>query len=418
MREVEEQLRLYGAALERELTQGEMDARVWEVERPRRHRLRRPALVAAAAAVAVVAAVLMADAPERDSQVATSGPAPTETKDSLFSTPTDVVLLLSDGIDGVTALDLDRRVAGRRVIEGERAGDQQFRLTLTADHLVVGWGEVYAAPLSGAPSVKIADAAVYVPAAEPGQIWALTWDGGGVGRGRPKLQRLTVDGTEVFTSESFDAERLTPLLGVPDGLAVQTPNGVAIWEASTGELAQATPSGPPSAIASDGRHLAWCERTCTATRVLTLDRAGPPTAAHVSQGRQQLALSPDGRYLAILRPRDGSAALVLQSLTTGEEHVVGEPLDEHGALQWSADGAQLFYTENSYGRDRTRVGRYTTADGRWEARSIPLGGAVGGVAVSPRQARSFFSPQHVDPADCPVGGRYPTGRKGVCTFTF
>jgi hypothetical protein len=336
----------------------------------------------------------------------------------VFSTPTGVVLLLSDGVDGVTAVDLDRRIAGRRVIEGERAGDQPFRLTITADHLVVGWGEVYAAPLSGAPSVKIAEAAVYVPAAEPGQVWAITWDGGGIGRGQSRLQRVSVDGTEDFTTELFDTKGLMPLLGVPGGLVVQTADGVAIWQASTGELTQPTRSGPTSAVASDGRHLAWCETTCATTRILSLDRVGPPTAAHVSQGHQQLALSPDGRYLAVLRPRSGSAELALQDLTTGEERVVAEALDEHGALQWSADGSQLFYTENSYGGDRTRIGRYTTADGRWEARSIPLGSAVGGIAVSPRQARSFLAPQHVDPVDCPVGGRYPSGRKGVCTFSF
>jgi hypothetical protein len=34
-----------------------------------------------------------------------------------------LLLLFDDGIDGVTAVDPDRRLAGRGVIEGQRAGD-------------------------------------------------------------------------------------------------------------------------------------------------------------------------------------------------------------------------------------------------------------------------------------------------------
>ncbi|HET6775794.1 MAG TPA: hypothetical protein VFH36_20955 [Acidimicrobiales bacterium] len=129
----------------------------------------------------------------------------------------DVVLLVSDGIDGVTAVDLDHRLAGRRVVEGERAGDQPFRLTLTGSHLVVGWGEIYAAPLSGASSTKIDDATIYLPAAEPGEVWTVTWDGGRVGEGQASVRRVRVDGTIGFSSDGFDTARLTPLLGVPGG---------------------------------------------------------------------------------------------------------------------------------------------------------------------------------------------------------
>lgn len=410
MREVEEQLRRYGAALERQLTRGLVDAAVWEAIRHRRRRRSRAVLVAAAMVAAVVVGVVIAFPRDERSQVRTSGPA-AGAGTGVFSTPTGVVLLLSDGVDGVTAVDLDRRLAGRRMIAGQRVGDQPFRLAITGDHFVVGWDEIYAAPLSGGPSVRIAAGAVFVPAAEPGQVWVITWDGGGIGRGHPRLERISVDGTRVFTAQSFDTDELIPLLGVPGGLAVQTAEGVAIWQASTGELTQQTRSGPPGAVASNGRHLAWCEATCATTHVISLARVGPSTAIHLSEGRQQLALSPDGRSAAILRPRDGGAELVRKDLTTGEELVVAEALDQHGALQWSPDGAQLLYVANE-GRHRTRIGRYTAIDGRWETRSIPIEDTAGALAVSPRQARSFFTARHVDRGDCP---RAPTG---ACAFPF
>lgn len=87
-----------------------------------------------------------------DPAVVSTTPDAGQARAGVFSTPTETVLLFSDGIDGATAIDLDRRVAGRRVIEGERAGDQSFRLTLTGEHLVVGWGEIHAAPLAGGTS--------------------------------------------------------------------------------------------------------------------------------------------------------------------------------------------------------------------------------------------------------------------------
>ncbi|MGH9235876.1 MAG: hypothetical protein ACRD0R_21365 [Acidimicrobiales bacterium] len=158
---------------------------------------------------------------DHGSQLATHGPSTSSGRDGVFSTATDVVLLVSDGIDGVTAVDLDHRFAGRRVVEGERAGDQPYRLTLTGSHLVVGWGEIYAAPLSGASSTRIDDATIYLPAAEPGEVWTVTWDGGRVGEGQASVRRVRVDGTIEFSSDGFDTARLTPLLGVPGGVAVQ-----------------------------------------------------------------------------------------------------------------------------------------------------------------------------------------------------
>lgn len=353
-----------------------------------------------------------------DPAVVSTTPDAGASRAGVFSTPTDTVLLFSDGIDGATAIDLDRRIAGRRVIDGERAGDQSFRLTLTGDHVVVGWGEIYAAPLAGGTSRKMGDATIYLPASEPGEVWTLTWEGGRIGAGAATLQRLAVDGTVTFTSQEFDASVMRPVLGVPGGIAVDTPNGIAVWDAYTGSAGPVLGPGPAIAASSDGRSLAWCESTCASVHVASLARAGPPTAQHVAPGSQQLALSDDGTHLAFLRPAGGRADLVIRD-TTGQDHVVGQALDPRGALQWSADGRQLFYSEGSYRESTMRIGRYEPAMDRWELRDVPVGDGLAPLALTRAEARTFFSDRLSPADDCRgANGSYPSGREGTCTFAF
>ena len=421
MLEIEEQLRRYGEALEREL----LDPADGLPVIPVRHRRRtRRVFFAAAAAVAVAAGVAttLALVASRDegSVVSTEPAAPGEpSRAGVFSTPTDTVLLFSDGIDGATAIDLDRRLAGRRVIEGERAGDQSFRLTLAGEHLVVGWGEIYAAPLSGEPSQKVADATIYIPASESGEVWTLTWEGGGIGSGTATLHRVRIDGTVVFTSTTFDPAILQPLIGVPGGLAVNTPEGVAVWYADTGTTSAVLGPGPATAATTDGRSLAWCAGSCSTFHVAELERRGAPIAPHVAPGAQQIALPGNGARLAVLRPSGGGADLVVTRSETSEEVVVARDLDPSGALTWTSDGRQLFYTENSHLQSSHRVGRYDVETERWEIHSLPVGDGLAPIALYRAQARSFFSDQLVSARDCRgAEGAFPSGRQGVCTFAF
>jgi PASTA domain len=419
--EIEEQLRRYGEAVEHELLDRADGSPIMPAPR-RQHRLR--LLLAAAAALVVVAGagttLALVASEDEGSVVSTEPPNPVEpSRAGVFSTPTDTVLLFSDGIDGATAIDLDRRLAGRRVIEGERAGDQSFRLTLTGEQLVVGWGEIYAAPLSGGPSTKVAAATVYIPASEPGEVWTLTWEGGRIGAGAVTLQRVRVDGRVVFTSTTFDPASLQPVIGVPGGLAVNTPEGVAVWHSDTGTTSAVLGSGPATAATSDGHSLAWCEGSCSTFHVATLDRTGPPTAPHIAPSAQHIALSADGARLAVLRPAGGRADLIVTRSGTSEEVVVARDLDPQGALVWTTDGRQLFYTENSYQQASHRVGRYDAETQRWEIHSLPVGDGLAPLAIDRAQARSFFSDQLVSASGCRgAGGSYPSGRQGVCTFAF
>ena len=338
----------------------------------------------------------------------------------VFSEPTGTVLLLSDGIDGVTAIDLDSRIGGRTVIPGERAGDQPFRITVTGNHVVVGWGEIYAQPLRGGPSTKIDDATIYVPAAEAGGVWTITWDGERIGVGSAVVRRVTVDGQITFTSRSLDAATDFPLLGVPGGLAVSTADGVAVWDAATGQIGRFRVSGPATSVASNGRSLAWCEVSCAKVHVVPLPRTGPPTAPHAALS-QEIALSNDGRRLAFLRPVTGDgSALVIRDLRSGEESTVATGLSRYGSITWSSDSTQLFSSEYSKGQSAMRLGRYSVTSGTWEETRVSVGGAIRGlVAIPSADASTFFSATVGEPGACPPAGfSYPSGRHGVCSFHF
>lgn len=420
MLEIEEQLHRYGEAVEHDLVE-RANARPVDLASQRRRSRRVLAAAAVLAIAAIGVAALVTRTPADDgSVVATQPPEPAEQpRAGVFSTPTETVLLFSDGIDGATAIDLDRRLAGRRVIEGERAGDQPFHLTLTGGHLVVGWDEIYAAPLAGGPSRKIADATIYLPASEPGEVWTLTWEGGRIGEGAVVLQRVSVDSSVVFTSTTFDPAEPVPVIGVPGGLAVNTAEGVAVWDADTGTIGEVLGPGPATDATSDGQWLAWCESSCEAFHVAALEEAGLPTAPHVASGSQQIALSPTGEHLAVLRPTADGADLLLTRPPESDQAVIARGLDPTGALQWTRDGRQLFYTENSYLESSTRVGRYDLESQRWELQTLPVGDGLAALALDSRQTRSFFSDQLVSASECPgASGSYPSGRSGVCTFPF
>lgn len=416
MLDIEDQLRRYGDALERHLEHGR-DGEVLTAP-PARRPSHRWLAVAAMLVIALGSVTLVVTHDADHAAVVSTTPDAGAPRAGVFSTPTDTVLLFSDGIDGATAIDLDRRLAGRRVIDGERAGDQSFRLTLTGDHLVVGWGEIYAAPLAGGASRKMGDATMYLPASEPGEVWTLTWEGGRIGAGAATLRRVAVDGTVTFTSHEFDPSVMQPVVGVPGGLAVQTPNGIAVWDANTGSAGPVLGPGPASAASSDGKSLAWCESTCANMHVVSLARTGPATAQHVAPRRQQLALSDDGTHLAFLRPAGGPADLVIRD-ANGQERVVAQDLEPTGALQWSADGRQLFYSEGSYRESAMRIGRYEPAMDRWELRDIPVGDGLAPLALTRAEARTFFSDRLSPADDCRgANGSYPSDREGTCTFAF
>lgn len=422
MPEVEEELRRYAEAVEHSLMDVDPDIEVSSAyPRTRSTRSRRRARFAAALLVttALVAAMALR-VDRRDASVdvaAEDPPASAPTTESLFGIPTDTVLVFSDGIDGVTALDLDRGVAARRVIEGERAGDQPYRINLTGSHLVVGWGDIYAAPLDGGRSQRIDTATVFIPAAEPGEVWTVDYQGGRIGSGPADIRRVAIDGTVVFSSKALDTEEFFPLYGVPGGLVVRGPDGVRVWDGETGVVGDRLGAAEPTFVVSDGARLAWCDSPCSNTRVVELERTGPPTSP-AGVASQQLAISPNGNHLAQLRPLvDGEMELVVLNLISGEEvRPTATPLPA-GSVQWAADGHQLFYASNSDTDDESMLGRYDISTRTWRLVEIDAGENAAFIAIDRDRAEALLAGQREEPGQCPsAGGVYPSGRSEACSF--
>lgn len=342
----------------------------------------------------------------------------------VLSESTGVVLLFDDGIDGVLALDLDNRTAARRVVDGQRAGDQPSRIVLTDDSLLVGWGEIYSAPLDGSPSTLVDTATIQIPAAEPGEVWTLTFPGPRIGPEEPALTRVNTDANVSFSLEDFDVPLSQIRIGVPGGLALSTRSGLAIWEAESGttEILQ---SGEPIAVASNGRQLGWCHQTCANLRITDLPEEGTPTPQHVTAS-PALAFSPDGRYLAALAPAETNpdltfqtaARLVVLDLSTMTPTTVAAGLELTARLQWAPDTNQLFYASASSGRGSLTLGRYQPETDQWERQVVPVGGGSGFVTVDRQSSTSFFPEQAGDPADCRAPSVYPSNRVGTCGFEF
>ena len=72
-----------------------------------------------------------------------------------------------------------------------------------------------AAPLNGGPSRRIDLARIYIPAAEPGEVWTVI--PGPLGQGQMQIQRVAMDGTVVVSTDALDLSRYQPLYGVPVG---------------------------------------------------------------------------------------------------------------------------------------------------------------------------------------------------------
>ncbi len=271
---------------------------------PRRTRVRRQRRARVAIACALVAglatgAVVLTSAGGDTRRVNTPPAA------GVFPDASNTVLVLDDGYDGVTLVDLDRRVAVRRVVEGQRAGDQPYRLGRAGDRLIVGWDEIYAAPLAGGASKLLGHATIWVPAAEPGRIWTVDWPGGRIGLGNPTTRLLDLTG-RVLLEASFDPAIGFPAIGIPGGLAFETQEGVALWDAATNQVtARAGSCATVSTFVSDshGDLLAWCETECDLFHVTRLAPSGPvdhpilPPHGTTFDARNA-RFSPDGRLLA------------------------------------------------------------------------------------------------------------------------
>ncbi len=363
---------------------------------------------------------------------------------TVFGVPTGDVLVFDDGYDGVATVDLDNRTVSRRVVQGQIAGDQPWRLTTSGGDLIVGWGEVYAAPLAGGPSRLLGDATISVPAAEPGEVWLVTYAGGSLGEGTPTVREVTTDGRIIVpaTSPSPDLGLGLPVVGVPGGITFQTAHGLALWDATSGKVTQILGSSQVSqAGVPAGDRLAWCGGPCPVLHVTTLGAGGrdqqfsPPARSNGFQA-DTARFSPDGRYLAVVAngptEKSGSANIMIIDLETGTSRVIAQPATLQGSVAWAPDGGRMFFAyrdganqgvpgdTNSVGSTTAdvNIGMFDPGNGSTRTATIPVAVQGAFVVVPASKARSLLATQLGLAADCPSPVIQPSNRSGICGYRF
>jgi hypothetical protein len=365
-----------------------------------------------AAAAAMILVVIVGVAIGRDPR--TDETTPAQATSPIFSTSTGTALVFTDGLSGVITVDLDTGLAVRRGLDGERAGDPPFRLTDTGDALVVGWGDITAVALDGSGSTVLDEATIYVPAAEPGEVWTLDWPDGRMSPTPATVQRVNATGEVTFDVAILDMTTYDSLAGVPGGLAVGTADGIGIWNAETGEIVDHPGPGRATGAASNGNVLVWCHEDCNQPQVLELDERGARTPPAVSFGNP--VFSPDGTKVAYPANLGGESGVGVLDLQTGATTRVATGIDDIPSIGWSADGSQLFVAGYAYQQDSTTIGRYEMETGSWERHTIDIGGGLAFITLTPERASWLLSTPPGSPAACQRVTTYGVDR-APCAYT-
>ncbi|MBU1226533.1 MAG: hypothetical protein KJ698_04870 [Actinobacteria bacterium] len=441
MQTTEERLRDAALELRREL------AAVRIPESPRSRRSRVGAAAAAVAVVALFAAVtviLRATAfapttPASTTMAATSGTSmPSRTtlgppaasfpeSGPTFGRTTGIVLFLNDGVDGITAVDLDRRLVSLSTVEGRRVGDEFRSIIRVGDKLVVGWGQPHAVDLATRQVTILGTAMEFLPATEPDRVWLVDYPSRSIGVGAPVAWQVDMSGTVLSEPKELPAGIGLPVIGIQGGLALQTVTGLRLWDAASGEVTRLEGPGPGIASDAAGTELAWCSGKCTqlmVTDTSTLEsEAFDPPQGYGFTGTAAFSPTTDSltpRHLAALVGKEGEEgiAIVIFDRETDTSALVSDPDTSVTYLAWAPDGRQLFATSYSYGESLTTVWRYDLTDQALQAVVLPIGGALRPVAVEASTAEAYIGNRVGTASQCPSPDSPPSDPSGICTIGY
>jgi hypothetical protein len=330
-----------------------------------------------AGALAVLATVLLLSCCQ--------GLAKVDQGDTVFGEASGVLLLFDDGLEGLTAVDLDRRIAARSAVEGQRPGDEPYSMIQAGDHLVVGWHEPHAVDIRTRQARSLGEATIFLPAAEPNRVWMLDY-GDRIGPVPPNVWQVDVGTGEAVTETVELTVEGDPQIGIPGGLALQSERGMALWDLAGGFKVLES-DGPGWAHHVRGDQLVWCSDHCLvlqSTSTSAVETSGVEVPDTYDSFVGQARISPDGRFLSALLGRDDPTvgeALLIKDRHTGDEIIVSDPETEVAELAWSSGSDQLFATSRSYGESETVVWRYDVIDDTFEAVVLPFGEGLGVVVI-------------------------------------
>lgn len=329
--------------------------------------------------------------------------------DPLFGVELPWVLLFDDGLEGVLAIEPNERIGSRSFIAGQRPGDQPYRLHLALDHLVVGWGSVYANNVTTRASVPLGGATIFVPASEANRVWLIDYPGRRIGSGVPQVWQVSVsNGAQLSDPVAMELDGF-PAIGIPGGMAIQTEAGIALWDAGTGEVVDVL--GTENAFVSDvsrvvNTRLAWCEGECTEFHITTIETGEDftitsPSGEPFDAGSARF--SNDRRFLAATSGSD----VVVVDLETNSTYAAFtiDNSTNFVYLSWAPFGPDLFASTSSFQQSTMKVAWHNALSRDTVIVDLPFGGALSLVVVDANEASEFLKREPNKPEACPRGMR-------------
>ena len=340
-----------------------------------------------------------------------------------FGEETGVLLLFDDGVDGLTAVDPDRRLAGRSVVEGQHAGDEAYSMIRVGDKLVVGWHEPHAVDVATRQGQSLGHATMFIPAAEPDRVWMVD-SGSRIGSAPVRVWQVdVVTGEAIHDPIPLGTDRHA-LIGIEGGLALQTDSSLSLWTLDDRQVVSLASTHSAFAHDVSDNHLVWCSSDCTTLSVTDTDsldtqQFSPPDGYDSFAYESQL--SADGRYLAALVRQatpPGATGMWILDRDTNQTQVVSDPETDVSFLTWAPDSSQLFATSDSYGTTRTVVWRYQIPGQEFEAVVLPFGGALRAVVVDDDVANAYIPGEPVEASQCRRPSVQPSDKSAICVFRY
>jgi hypothetical protein len=311
-------------------------------------------------------------------------------------TDTPWALIFDDGLEGVVVLDPNDPIGHESNVEGQRPGDQPYRLELVDSHLIVGWGQVHAVDVESGESTVIGEATLFVPAAESDRIWLIDYPGAAIGSGTPQAWQVSSTGEELTSPVEIETDGF-PAIGVPGGLAIESDSGISIWDLTQEEVVELG-SGPGFVSDVTVGHqsaLAWCDDPCDEFHITEITSGSDQVFTHPGLGTRYLArsarFSGDGRYLAA--PTE-SGDIIVFDRETGRAHIAfSTPDSRRAVIRWAPSGLELFASIPDQNGLSTTIAYHRLGTGRPETFDVSLTLSHDFVVVTEDEAQSFLAVQ-------------------------
>ena len=334
---------------------------------------------------------------EAASPTPAASPLPTE-----FARPTDTMLLIDTGAGDAAIVDLDTGRWAEVGLEGQRPGDQPFRLWPLGDSVVVGWGEVWAVtPGREMEAQLLGEATYFVPDADPDRVWLIDYEGGSIGQGVPTWTLVEgKDGDVIHQAEGVEGQ--FAVRGIPSGLVLRAPDEqLSVYDPSTGEISDYELKARYIAAAGPD-HVVWCGEGCqTLVSVrkdgaVLIDDGGRGGAFHP----RSVWLSDDGAYIAAVTPviPEVDPTLAIFDAVTGEQLLQTGPLTSASVTgAWTRDDQFFYLMLELPRREDGYVGPGTgLVVGRWTPRGaeqirVSISPLIGGIRTGSRQFVTYPS---------------------------